>query len=136
MEDSSLTPSVPDQFFTKIKSKPVVERKVFTKKLQDEKPRSDLGSSRVKVLANDDQVLVSVNPGKMLEKPPSTVARLQKKCEEAADNDYEEGAAKSVDAPVQSGGVGGDLLAFRERLRKRLIVPKNARGGCGQEVVK
>ena len=90
----------------------------------------------MKKLANDDQMFVSVNPGKLLEKPPSTVPRLQKKCEEAADEDYKVGAAKSVNALVQGGGVGGDLLAFRERLRRRLIVVKNARRGCGQDVVK
>ena len=138
LEDSSLTPPVPDQIVTKIKSKPVLERKVFSKSLKQEEPRSEKEPSRVNKLANDDQVLVSVEPGKMLEKAPSAVPRLQKnlKCEEADVQDYKVCAAKTVDvAPVQAGGVGGDLLAFRERLRRRLIVTKNARRGCGQEVV-
>jgi len=111
VEDSSLKPSVSDQ-------DQMLERKVFTKSLKDE----TLETSRVNKMGNADLGLVGV-------KPPSTVPSLQKKCEEAADT------AKSVDAPVQAAGVGGDLQRFRERLRRRLVVVKNTRR-CGQDEVK
>merc|ERR1719470_415812 len=125
VEDSSLLPSVPDLIFTKIKSKPVLGRKVFTKSVKDEEVRSDMETSGVNRLASADQVLMAEKPGKMVEKPPSTVPGLQKKLEEAADKDDKTCAAKTVDGAVQvggGGGVGGDLLALRERLRRRLVV--------------